>query len=316
MAELGTLNDYAEQGRSAVYDLLYNGKFSKNASHWEDSWVNMAAQLAQQAFENDSQYKLWEDMNAYNSPSAQMQRFKDAGLNPMLAYTQGTPGNASSPAGFTSANYELSPHRDRMTQIQEAAQTIGMVTNLCNNLASIFETGANVQLKRNELAWSNTEVAGANRYITDFGKRNGIPKYRAGIVVDQNGIEQPYFPTSLNPFSNDFSPLEFNTLTRLGKIPNYFGSYLTQEPSRDYKQFQADYQKFYNERLLPLFERYQENKADISDIEEEMLNYKMDMMNMIPPEWRGIIEPVLDWISPFFKFIFKRSSGSFNHSVR
>lgn len=34
---------------------------------------------------------------AYNTPAAQMQRYKDAGLNPNLIYGQGTPGNQSAP---------------------------------------------------------------------------------------------------------------------------------------------------------------------------------------------------------------------------
>lgn len=38
---------------------------------------------------------FWHQQNKYNSPSSQMQRFKDAGLNPNLVYGQGTPGNAS-----------------------------------------------------------------------------------------------------------------------------------------------------------------------------------------------------------------------------
>lgn len=37
----------------------------------------------------------WDRQNAYNSPKAQMERFKEAGLNPNLMYGQGTPGNAS-----------------------------------------------------------------------------------------------------------------------------------------------------------------------------------------------------------------------------
>ena len=40
----------------------------------------------------------WNRNNAYNSPAAQMQRFKAAGLNPDLMYQQGTPGISSSPA--------------------------------------------------------------------------------------------------------------------------------------------------------------------------------------------------------------------------
>lgn len=41
----------------------------------------------------------WRMMNEYNSPSAQMQRFKDAGLNPHLIYgSGGNSGNASGPS--------------------------------------------------------------------------------------------------------------------------------------------------------------------------------------------------------------------------
>lgn len=43
--------------------------------------------------------------NAYNSPSAQMKRFRDAGLNPNLVYTQGSSGNMSpiTPTNWQSA---------------------------------------------------------------------------------------------------------------------------------------------------------------------------------------------------------------------
>lgn len=37
----------------------------------------------------------WNKQNAYNAPAAQMQRFKDAGLNPNLIYGQGNAGNAT-----------------------------------------------------------------------------------------------------------------------------------------------------------------------------------------------------------------------------
>lgn len=37
----------------------------------------------------------WDLQNAYNSPEAQMQRYRDAGLNPALMYGQGNSGNAS-----------------------------------------------------------------------------------------------------------------------------------------------------------------------------------------------------------------------------
>jgi len=39
--------------------------------------------------------EFWAMQNEYNSPQQQMQRFKDAGLNPNLIYGQGSAGNAS-----------------------------------------------------------------------------------------------------------------------------------------------------------------------------------------------------------------------------
>lgn len=38
--------------------------------------------------------RMWHMQNDYNSPSAQMERYAQAGLNPNLIYGQGTPGNA------------------------------------------------------------------------------------------------------------------------------------------------------------------------------------------------------------------------------
>ncbi len=40
---------------------------------------------------------MWNKQNQYNTPTAQMQRFKDAGLNPHLIYGQGSNGNAMAP---------------------------------------------------------------------------------------------------------------------------------------------------------------------------------------------------------------------------
>lgn len=51
-------------------------------------------QLADQEFAHNLQ--LWNMTNQYNSPASQMQRFKDAGLNPHLIYGKGDSGNAGS----------------------------------------------------------------------------------------------------------------------------------------------------------------------------------------------------------------------------
>lgn len=48
-------------------------------------------QLAREAQQYD--YDKWQELAAYNSPTNQMQRLRDAGLNPNLMYSQGNVGN-------------------------------------------------------------------------------------------------------------------------------------------------------------------------------------------------------------------------------
>lgn len=47
-------------------------------------------------FQADANERYLAQQNAYNTPQAQMARWRDAGLNPNLIYGQGTPGNQSS----------------------------------------------------------------------------------------------------------------------------------------------------------------------------------------------------------------------------
>ena len=56
---------------------LFGAKASRNS---EDRAFNRSIQL--QRLQNDYNRQMWEKQNAYNSPSHQMQMFKDAGINP------------------------------------------------------------------------------------------------------------------------------------------------------------------------------------------------------------------------------------------
>lgn len=55
-------------------------------------------ELAKYKYEKD--LEQWNRENAYNTPTAQMQRYADAGLNPNLMYGNGSSGNASSSPSF------------------------------------------------------------------------------------------------------------------------------------------------------------------------------------------------------------------------
>lgn len=62
---------------------------------------NNEANERMQQRQNHWNLDQWNRNNAYNTPAAQMQRLKAAGLNPDLMYQQGTPGLSSGPAQGT-----------------------------------------------------------------------------------------------------------------------------------------------------------------------------------------------------------------------
>ena len=67
---------------------------------------NIAFQKETNAENKEFALDMWNRNNAYNSPAMQMQRFKEAGLNPHLIYGQGTPGN-SSPTQYAGKSPEV-----------------------------------------------------------------------------------------------------------------------------------------------------------------------------------------------------------------
>lgn len=296
MADIN-LAEYGTQAAQAVRSYRSNTN-----PYWADSYLNMGAQLAQQAMENDYNLKLWNLNNEYNTPAAQMQRFKEAGLNPNLVYTQGTPGNSSSPAAASHANYQLSPKKDLLTQLDAVSNVVNMITNLAGNVSHMVGQGYDTALKRNELAWSNTEFARANYHISGFGDRYGTPKYRvtsAGVGDDGTGTS--HFPSVLNPYSPDFSPLEYNTLMRLGKIPQFIQGEMTAQGNRKLTDFRSNYQKYYNEEILPLFKDYQEGKVGVQDVQRKLLDYNYQALDALPPEVRGVMLPIMGILNLLLK---------------
>lgn len=81
-------------------------------------------QFAVQMYDRQTQdaIRFWNMQNEYNSPTAQMQRYKDAGLNPNLIYGQrgGNAGNAAVPpktGEIKAARFETPRYGDLLTGI-------------------------------------------------------------------------------------------------------------------------------------------------------------------------------------------------------
>lgn len=69
--------------------------------------------------QNQYNIDMWNRQNEYNSPVQQMNRLKEAGLNPNLMYSQGTVGNASSAPQMSAPNAP-----DAQSAMRDAARAI------------------------------------------------------------------------------------------------------------------------------------------------------------------------------------------------
>lgn len=88
------------------------GKLNKKNRKWQE--------MMYERRKND-QLENWQLQNAYNSPEAQMQRYKDAGLNPHLIYGQTNEAGAIAPASIGNPSTESPRYGDAAIQATNQA---------------------------------------------------------------------------------------------------------------------------------------------------------------------------------------------------
>lgn len=135
---------------------LMNRKSQKDANK-----ANIQLAREQQQFEQ----KMVQQQNEYNSPSAQMQRYAQAGLNPNLVYTQGNPGNQTSIPSYQRA--EVKP-----VQFNFQSDMANAVAQVYNNLQAVAQIRkANADARSTEIdnqiklgSWENQIQYDISRY--------------------------------------------------------------------------------------------------------------------------------------------------------
>lgn len=81
----------AIQGASSLLGSFVNWGMTASQNKKQRKW---SEKMAEYAWNKD--VEMWDMQNDYNSPAKQMERIKEAGLNPALMYQQGNVGNAGS----------------------------------------------------------------------------------------------------------------------------------------------------------------------------------------------------------------------------
>ena len=106
------------------------------------------------------QYKLWQENNAYNDPSAQMQRLRNAGLNPALLMQNGGAGTASA-ASVPTASPMQAGHVDPVPPAFNASDVANTLSMLGSGVNQATQARGNQisntfmsRIKQQELAQS------------------------------------------------------------------------------------------------------------------------------------------------------------------
>lgn len=110
---------------------IFNGAMSYGAQrHANETNIQIARetneanrQLAE--YQWNKNLEMWYLQNQYNSPASQMQRYKDAGLNPNLIYGQGSSGNATSLPKYNAPTMQPVTVHPAVFQIGSALDVLG-----------------------------------------------------------------------------------------------------------------------------------------------------------------------------------------------
>lgn len=178
------------------------------AQDMQNSMLNGFNQAITQMAQNRYNYKMWTLQNEYNSPAAQVQRLKDAGLNPALVYGH---GNATVPSAqaprvdlqpvkvenrlpeYISQSQNMQAQKLQMDNLkaqnevilQEAALKAANLANLTARTARTqFDLGLSQELRNNslEMANMNLEKLKANTSFTLDENLRKAAQSSAGIA--------------------------------------------------------------------------------------------------------------------------------------
>lgn len=159
-------------------------------SNWFGGKQQGASNMKLAKYQNEFNYRMWQENNAYNSPASQMSRFKEAGLNPNLMYGQGSPGNSPSPvqsADIKPADYQrafdMAPLANQTAMTMAQVQAIKAETVQKNVVTELRKLETQV-VARNPLLNDGAFAATINGLISSAAiKANEVKTSAIGVEM-------------------------------------------------------------------------------------------------------------------------------------
>lgn len=126
-----------------------------NASNERMNAANNKLQMDLWHEQQEYDYKMWQENNAYNAPSAQVDRLKAAGINPALALSNISTGESRSTAGgqnppsTTAATFE-----NPANEVNMKVQNLALIGKQFSDISKQFQEARSLEMQNN---WQNVE---------------------------------------------------------------------------------------------------------------------------------------------------------------
>lgn len=236
---------------------------SKISNIWKTSEKQFTSDyvLAQQA--NQNEIDMWKMQQEYNTPAAQMERLKAAGLNPNLAYQMANSGNSSSaPATHQQASTNYA--QIKQAKVAEANMVMSNIMSLMDSAYNLAGKSMDLQQKQMQL---NVDKNIYDKVFPTMGNGEDPAKYIYGFTGR-------FMPNSVRDnFKDVMLPFQMRGL----------------DLSNMLKQFTKD--EFY-----PIQRQLLQYQSDNAGYEAQKRDYNQQMLETMPPLFRQLMfyfEPVL-----------------------
>lgn len=126
-----------------------------NASNERMNAANNQLQMDLWHEQQEYDYKMWQENNAYNTPSAQVERLKAAGINPALALSSISTGESRSTAGGQSTpNTTAATFENPANEVNMKVQNLALIGKQFSDISKQYQEARALDMQNN---WQNVE---------------------------------------------------------------------------------------------------------------------------------------------------------------
>ncbi len=210
-------------------DPILGGSILSTAGSLFGNLIGNTGRKNAEARANAQNIKFWNMQNAYNHPAQQMQRFKDAGLNPNLIYGKGTNGNAEQITGAKAPDYQMDNPLSDITDFADIRSKDAQKNNLNSQTANV---SMDTLVKAQNLRKSTKEADNLIKYSGDMLKADLKKKNEDAVIsainretlsqTQTNKVLQELYKMKQGKQNARDAKYQANISERLSKIANLF----------------------------------------------------------------------------------------------